>query len=144
MVNARVVLRGWPVVPDKFPDPLPRNAAAELRNYVLGRWGQDGTLITGPELAQAWGVGSESLAGLTAVTVNGKAYYPGIWRERDPGEVRQICDELARVEPDEQIIFWLRQHGGLGGATVIQGLRDGRLGHVLAIAQAWADEHSRP
>lgn len=125
-------------------------AAARLRGKVsLARWVADGVLVTGEVFAKARGVSRQSLGTavrrkeLFSLNVRGRRYYLATLLEVESGPAAAVCRALAGVTGSEQAIFWLRQHGALGGKTATAAISGGNLAKVLALAEAHAEERGR-
>lgn len=135
---------GIVVVPG--PDGL---CGAQARGEAqLVRWTKDGTLVPSATLAQAWHVTPQALqqsarrGELFSVKVAGKRMYLGGLARLRRQDVAQVCRLQRQLSAGEQLIFWLRPHGGLQGRNVAQMLEQGSLARVLEVARAWADERA--
>jgi hypothetical protein len=55
--------------------------------------------------------------------------------------VARICAALGRLDSTEKLMFWVREHGALGGRSVAAALEGGAsLPQVERLADAWARE----
>lgn len=122
-------------------------AAAQLRGKsALARWVADGVLVKGDVFAKARGVSRQSLGAavrrkeLFSLDVNGRRYYLAALLEVESERAASVCRALAGATDSEKAIFWLRQHGTLGGKTVTAAVAAGKLARVLTLAEAHAEE----
>ncbi len=120
--------------------------AAEARGAAArARWIKEGLLVLGPQLAQAWGIPQEALATATAssevvsMTIDGSEYFPKALLSLDRLTAGAICRALRQLQDTEKLMFWLRDHGVLGGTNPAAALSAGTpIAQVIALAQAWA------
>lgn len=122
-------------------------AAAEVRGKAaLARWVADGVLVKGDVFARARGVSRQSLGAavrrkeLFSLDVKGRRYYLAALLEVESERAASVCRALAGATDSEKVIFWLRQHGALGGKTVTAAIGAGRLARVLTLAETHAEE----
>jgi hypothetical protein len=77
---------------------------------------------------------------LFAVTVSKQRYYPSEFLKLDRNDVGTVCKQLVGMDASEQLIFWKKKHGALGGKTVFEALSGRQNGprilRVIALAQA--------
>ena len=125
-------------------------AAAEVRGAAArARWIREGLVVPGPRLAQAWGIAQETLATATAsgevvsIVIDGRLYYPEALLRMDRLTAGLICLALRHLHDTEKLMFWLRDHGALGGRNVAAALEAGTpAARVTALAEAWARERT--
>ncbi|WP_127997155.1 hypothetical protein [Piscinibacter defluvii] len=101
--------------------------------------------MPGPQLAQAWGIRLEALATATAsgevvsIAIDGNVYFPKALLSVDRLTAVAICLALRHLRDTERLMFWLRDHGALGGTNPAAALSAGTsIDQVIALAQAWA------
>jgi hypothetical protein len=106
-------------------------------------------VVPGPQLAQAWGIPQEALATATAssevvsMTIDGSEYFPKALMSLDRLTAGAICRALRKLQDTEKLMFWLRDHGALGGRSVAAALGAGTpTARVTALAEAWARERT--
>jgi hypothetical protein len=111
------------------------------------QWIQDGLVVTGEQLAQAWGLTRQALAPAArrgevfAVKVGNRLYYPQAFLNMDRDVVASICRALGDIDASQKLTFWLREHGALAGKTVSVALEAGlSLRKVESLALGWARE----
>ena len=130
-----------------------RPAATGLAGAVLRgeaarvQWVRDGLLVRGEQLAQAWGLTRQALAPaaargeIFALKIGNRLYYPRAFLGTDRQGVARICAALGRLDSTEKLMFWVREHGALGGRSVAAALEGGAsLPQVERLADAWARE----
>lgn len=125
-------------------------AVALMRGLAAKRdWVSSGEVVLLAELAERWGCKPESLAGASAqgdtftVEVEGLSYAPAEFLGLDATVVAAICQELGAMTDTEKLVFWKRDHGALGGKSVLSCLKtEGELGlgRVLQLARTHARE----
>ena len=123
-------------------------AAAEVRGATArARWIEEGLVLPGSQLAQAWGIPQETLATATesgevvSIAINGGEYFPKALLSLDRLTAGAICRALQRLQDTEKLMFWLREHGALGGKGVAAALDAGvAVSKVERLASAWARE----
>lgn len=125
-------------------------AAANLRGEAAKvEWVRSGEVVSAKELAEAWGLTPQALGPAAkrgevfAVTVKNQRYYPREFLHLERDEVGTVCKRLEGMDPSEQLIFWKRKHGALGGKTVYEALSNGKRGgprllEVVELAHAYA------
>ena len=124
--------------------------AAQARGAAArARWIEDGLVVPGSQLAQAWGISQETLATATAsgevvsIAIDGSEYFPKALLSLDRLTAGAICRALRLLQDIEKLMFWLRDHGALGGRSVAAALEAGTpTAKVTALAQAWARERT--
>jgi len=124
--------------------------AAQARSAAArARWIDEGLVVPGPQLAQAWGIPQEALATATAssevvsMTIDGNEYFPEALLRLDRSTAGAICRALRQLQDTEKLMFWLRDHGALGGRSVAAALGAGTpTAKVTALAEAWARERT--
>lgn len=109
-------------------------------------WVRSGEIVPAKTLSDAWGLTPQALgpAGkrgeVFAVTVRNQRYYPSEFLKLDRNDVANVCKQLEGLDPSEQLIFWKRKHGSLGGKTVFEVLSSKpsgpQLAKVVQLAQA--------
>lgn len=111
------------------------------------QWVKDGLVVPGGQLAQAWGLTRQALAPaadrgeIFAVKVGNRLYYPQAFLGMDREAVAAVCRALGDLGASEKLMFWLRDHGALGGKGVAAALEAGTdLAKVERLAAAWARE----
>ncbi len=111
------------------------------------QWVQDGLVVPGEQLAQAWGLTRQALAPaagrgeIFAVKIGNRLYYPHAFLALDRETVAMLCRALGDLSASEKLIFWLRGHGALGGKDVAAALDAGvAVAKVARLATAWASE----
>lgn len=125
-------------------------AAAEVRGAsARAQWIREGLVVLGPQLAQAWGIPQEALATTSAsgevvsIHIDNCQYYPAALLSIDRLTAGAICRALRNLHDTERVMFWLRDHGALGGRNVALALKAGTpTARVNALAEAWARERT--
>ncbi len=120
--------------------------AAQARGAAArARWIKERLVVPGPQLAQAWGIRLEALATATAsgevvsIAIDGNVYFPKALLSVDRLTAVAICLALRHLRDTERLMFWLRDHGALGGTNPAAALSAGTsIDQVIALAQAWA------
>ena len=110
----------------------------------LTRWTQDGTLIAPQQLAKAWG---QDLLTLQAAVQRGEVfevwvgnapYFAAVFTDMGIDATAKVCQALGRLTASAKLIFFMREHGGLNGQTVLQALASGtpicRIEHLASAA----------
>lgn len=123
-------------------------AAAEVRGAAArARWIEEGLVVPGPQLAQAWGIPQETLATATAggevvsIDIDGSVYFPRALQNMNRLTAGTICRAMRHLQDTEKLMFWLRDHGSLGGRTVAEAMNAGTpAAKVIRLAEAWARE----
>ncbi len=124
--------------------------AAQARGAAArARWIDEGLVVPGPQLAQAWGIPQQTLATATAsgevisIAIDGSEYFPKALLSLDRLTAGEICRALRQLQDTEKLMFWLRDHGALGGRSVAAALEAGTpTAKVTALAEAWARERT--
>ena len=111
------------------------------------QWVKDGLVVPGEQLAQAWGLTRQALAPAAdrgevfAVKIGNRLYYPQAFLGLDRETVATVCRALGELGASEKLMFWLREHGALGGKGVAAALDAGiAVAKVERLAVAWARE----
>lgn len=122
--------------------------ASAMAHSVLARseWVRSGELVPAKALSQAWGLSARALTHsmargeVFAIKIANRNYYAQEFLVLHRHEVAAVCEQLACLEPAEQLVFWKRKHGALGGQTVLHALTartEGQsLANVVAVAKA--------
>ena len=135
---------------DSFPQPPQAEdyeAVVKHGEELRAAWTRDGTLIAGTELAKRWGRTRQALDQacgrheLFNLKVGRRLWYPAVFLRHAADDVRAVCRALGEGDAASMLVFWMRRHGGLGGKTVSEAIEEKRLGRVLELARAWAEEH---
>lgn len=111
------------------------------------QWVKDGLVVSGEQLAQAWGLTRQALAPAAdrgevfAVKIGNRLYYPQAFLSLDRETVAAVCRALGDLGASEKLMFWLREHGSLGGKSVTAALDAGAaVAKIERLAAAWARE----
>ena len=111
------------------------------------QWIKDGLVVSGEQLAQAWGLTRQALAPAAergevfAVKIGNRLYYPQPFLSLDRETVARVCRALGDIGASEKLMFWLRDHGALAGKSVARALEAGTpVARVERLATAWARE----
>lgn len=111
------------------------------------QWVKAGLVVPGEQLAQAWGLTRQALAPAAdrgevfAVKIGNRLYYPQAFLALDREVVARVCRALGTLGASEKLVFWLREHGALGGQGVAAALEGGApVDKVERLAAAWARE----
>ena len=109
-------------------------------------WVRSGEIVPARALSDFWGLTPRALgpAGkrgeLFALTLRNRRYYPNEFPKLDRNDVAAVCKQLKGLDPAEQIVFWKRKQGSLGGKTVFDVLStkqsNQQLVKVVQLAQA--------
>lgn len=124
--------------------------AAQARGAAArARWIEEGLVVPGPRLAQAWGISTEALSMAIAsgevviIDIDGTLYFPKALLFMDRLTASTICRSLRNLQDTEKLMFWLRDHGTLGGRNVAAALDAGTpTAKVAQLAEAWARERT--
>lgn len=122
-------------------------AAVARGQEAVARWVEDGTLMSSPEFAHSWGISRQALdqavkrGELFSMKLGNKRFYPREFLRLERPIVARVCKALGEASAVEKLIFWLRKHGGLGGASAVDAAANGKVERVAQLAQAWADEN---
>lgn len=107
-------------------------------------WVTDGDVVPAAAVAPAWGITLRRLAleckegRAFRVIVARQAYCPAEFLVLGRDVVAEICAELSPLVPAEQLVFWKRRHGALGGRTVAEAVSQGRAVDVVGLAREWS------
>ena len=111
------------------------------------QWINDGLVVPGEQLAQAWGLTRQALAAASqrgdvfSVKVGNRLYYPRSFLVLNRESVAAVCRALGDIGSSEKLMFWLRDHGTLAGQSVATALEAGvPVAKVERLAAAWARE----
>jgi len=111
------------------------------------QWVNEGLVVPGEQLANAWGLTRQALApaaergDVFAVKVGNRLYYPQSFLVLDREAVAVVCRALGDLASSEKLMFWLRAHGALAGRSVSAALEAGvAVAKVERLAAAWARE----
>jgi hypothetical protein len=111
------------------------------------QWIREGLVVSGEQLAQAWGLTRQALAPAAdrgevfAVKIGNRLYYPQAFLGMERDTVAAICRVLGDISASEKLMFWVRSHGALAGKNVTAALEAGSgLAKVERLASAWARE----
>ena len=111
------------------------------------RWVQDGDVVPGQQLADSWGITRQALGAAASrgetfsLKVGGRLYYPGKFLELERATVSAVCIALGDITPTEKFVFWMRDHGSLGGRSVTDAVHAGvAIERIVRLARAWAAE----
>lgn len=113
-------------------------------------WISDGLVVPSTELAMVWGRTRQALdqavkrGELFSISIRNRKWYLAVFKELAASDVAKVCRELHRLSDAEQLVFWLRPHGALGGATVGGAFRSRRIGDVIALAKVFAEGLGAP
>jgi hypothetical protein len=130
------------------PAPSPANRAAlqeaTLRGEArLRKWSEDGTLIDGRRLQEAWGITRQGLdkarerGDIFSFRINGQHFYPSEAEHMTRDELARIIGALGEASAGSKLVFLRRRHGALGGCTPAEAIERGQLAEVLRLASAW-------
>lgn len=111
------------------------------------RWVEEGLVVPGGQLARAWGLTRQALSAaadrgeIFAVKIGNRLYYPQAFLGMDRETVATVCRALGDLGASEKLMFWVRDHGTLGGRSVAPALESGvPVSEVERLAAAWARE----
>lgn len=111
------------------------------------QWVKDGLVVSGEQLAQAWGLTRQALAPaanrgeIFALKIGNRLYYPRAFLGLDRDAVATVCRALGNLSASEKFMFWLRDHGALAGQSIATALGSGvPLANVERLAAGWARE----
>ncbi|MDB5817257.1 MAG: hypothetical protein JWQ11_897 [Rhizobacter sp.] len=112
----------------------------------LAELAKDGTLVSSDLLATTWAVTKQALhlavrrGDLFSIKVAGRRLYLTVFQQLERDAVAEVCQVLRDLSASEQLVFWLRHHGGLRGKTVAQALEASMRKRVMEVAAGWAQE----
>lgn len=76
-----------------------------------------------------------------AVKIGNRLYYPQTFLGMDRETAAAICRALGDLGASEKLMFWLREHGALGGKGVAAALESGMaVARLERLDAAWARE----
>ncbi|MYM92667.1 response regulator [Duganella vulcania] len=122
----------------------PRHTLAAFRGEAqLVKWTEDGTLLDGSKIQQAWGVTRQAV---DAARERGEVF--SIWAKRQhwyPAEALKFKREdlaaitraLGDIDPSSKLLFLLHKHGAVGGVTPAEAVADKKLDDILRLAALW-------
>jgi len=147
-VRARVANTDSVAAGNSYAQAIGGLAGATARGEAARvQWVKDGLVVSGEDLAQAWGLTRQALAPAAdrgevfAVKIGNRLYYPQAFLGMDREAVASICRALGDLGASEKLMFWLREHGALAGKSVTAALDAGTgLAKVERLAAAWARE----
>ncbi|ATQ74056.1 hypothetical protein CR152_05625 [Massilia violaceinigra] len=111
---------------------------------VLAKWIQEGVLVDANAVADAWNINSPAVHAarkrgeIFAVWAKGKHWYALEALKLERSKLARINRTLGDVDPSSKLLFFLRQHGALGGRIVADAVADGDLDDVVRLAASWA------
>ena len=131
----------------RSPTPTGLAGALARGEATKVQWVKEGLVVPGEQLARAWGLTRQALrpaAGrgeVFAVKIGNRLFYPRAFLALDRQAVATVCRALGDLDASEKMIFWLREHGSVGGKGIAAAL-DGGTAVVKAqrLAAAWARE----
>jgi hypothetical protein len=147
----RVGVVGTPPVPNGTPAidsgiANPATKTGERGEAFLARLAMDGTLVSSESLSTTWAVTKQALhlavrrGDLFSVKVAGRRLYLSAFMQLERDVVAEVCQLLRHLSVSEQLVFWLRPHGALRGATVAVALEAGQRKLVMQVAEGWVEE----
>ena len=147
-VRARVANTDSVAAGNSYAQAIGGLAGATARGEAARvQWVKDGLVVSGEDLAQAWGLTRQALAPAAdrgevfAVKIGNRLYYPQAFLVMDREAVASICRALGDLGASEKLMFWLREHGALAGKSVAAALEAGTgLAKLERLAAAWARE----
>ncbi len=129
--------------------PIPTGLAGALARGEAAKvqWVKEGLVVPGEQLARAWGLTRQALrpaAGrgeVFAVKIGNRLFYPRAFLVLDRQVVATVCRALGDLDSCEKMIFWLREHGAVGGRGIAAALDAGvAVIKVQRLAAAWTRE----
>lgn len=118
-------------------------AAARRRGLEqLDRWVAEGILVDAAEASRLRGtdVTSSPSEGLVLIVHRGSVRYLASVLELEAAAVASVNRHLAHASDSQRLIWWRRPHGALGGLSIVEGIRTGRIERCIELARAYADE----
>ncbi len=80
---------------------------------------------------------------MVSIAIDGSEYFPKALLSLDRSTAGAICRALRQLQDAEKLMFWLRDHGALGGRSVAAALEAGTpTARVTALAEAWGRERT--
>ena len=110
-------------------------------------WTEDGLLVPTATLSKKWKRTRQALDQATQrdelfnLKVRNRLWYPSAFLDLAAEDVGQVCLALKGADPSSKFVFWMRRHGALGGKTISEAIREGKLARAVALARAYAQEH---
>lgn len=102
-------------------------------------WVRSGEIVPAKVLAEYWGLTPQALSAaqrrgeLRALLVKRQRYYPREFLQLERDAVAAVTRALGGLSPEEQLIFWTREHGELEGLTAPAYLGRCRRGRAYAL-----------
>jgi hypothetical protein len=131
------------IIPTDTPATSPQQRAEMRGEARLVGWTQDGTLVDGGKIEQAWGVRRQTVDAarergeIFSIWVKNKHWYPGEALHFERSDLAAINQALGDIDPSSKLLFLLRQHGGLGGRTPAEAVESNRFEDVIRLAAEW-------
>ena len=76
-----------------------------------------------------------------SMKIGNRLYYPQAFLGLDREAVATVCRALGKLGASEKLMFWLHEHGALGGKLAAAALQAGvGVARVERLAAAWARE----
>lgn len=117
-------------------------------------WVSAGEVIPAKALAAKWGLTPQALGPASdrgevfAVVIKRRRFYPREFLELSRDDIGAVSKALGDISPVQKLVFWKRQHGALGGKSVVELLRGDsngqQLDKVARYAKTWAADASVP
>lgn len=116
-------------------------ARARGRALIAG-FVADGTLVTAAEASRRIGgdVQLQEPDAFVTYSHEGQSVYLASVLALPLRDVAAINRALGTANEGARLVWWQRPHGALGGATILDAVRTGRVARCIEIAQAYADE----
>jgi len=120
-----------------------RQLAAIRGEVQLVRWTQDGTLLDGAKIQQAWGLTHQAIDAardqgeIFSVWVKGQHWYPAEALKFKREELAEINRKLGEIDPSSKLLFLLHKHGALEGMTPADAVANLKLSDVCRVAAEW-------
>lgn len=127
-------------IPSGLAGALARGEAAKVQ------WVKEGLVVPGEQLARAWGLTRQALrpaasrGEVFAVKIGNRLFYPRAFLALDRQAVATVCRALGDLDASEKMIFWLREHGAVGGKGIAALTAGVAVVKVQRLAAAWARE----
>lgn len=108
----------------------------------LVQWIENGVLVNGSALEQAWGLTRQALdaarkrGDLFSLWIKNQHWYPADFLKFEREALAEISHALGDIDPTDKLLFLLREHGALGGMRPDAAVED-RMADVLRLAAAW-------
>lgn len=135
---------------EKVGEELGGVQGAILRGEAVKRqWIASGELVPARVLAERWGLTPQALrpaarrGEVFALVIKRRRFYPSEFLHLDRRVVAAISNALGHLSAATKVIFFKRQHGALGGRTLLETLTSpdeaSGLGSIVQLAKAWRD-----